>query len=232
MRSQKKNRRRTPATSHSAVEAAHLVFFPMVVMILILWVLYRTLFSFPVWFDESVGKALFFGFPVWLFIAMTGHKGIDAAFSPSRFQPGMLLGLAFGGVYGFITAISSLLVHQRSIVAVALFESTAFWNEFSLALLTGFWESLLFYAFFMTIIMEKYAKWSLVQQVALTAVLFVAFHIPALLKSFDTMTVLGMVVVLSFFAVGQALIYAGWRNGYALLLSHAIWGMVLLVYTS
>lgn len=231
MRSQKKHRR-TSSHSHQASDAAHLVFFPMVVLILVLWILYRALFNFPVWFDETIGKALFFGFPVWLFITMTGHKGIDAAFSPSRFQPGMLLGLAFGGVYGFVTAISTVLLQNRTLEAAALFNSSQFWNEFTLAMLTGFWESLLFFAFFMTVIMEKYAHWSLLKQVLLTAFLFVIFHIPSLLNSFDILTVLGMTVVLTLFAVGQAYVYAGWRNGYALLLSHAIWGMVLLIYTS
>ena len=38
----------------------HQLFFPIVILIGIIWFLYRSLFNFPVWFDEIIGKAIFF----------------------------------------------------------------------------------------------------------------------------------------------------------------------------
>jgi len=211
-------------------KAARMAFFPVLTLIFILWMLYRSLFSFPVWFDESIGKAVFFGVPVWLFVTMTRHKAIVAGFAPGRLYRGLLLGLAIGGVFGFVAAIVSVLSKGALLVATPLFIAPEFWGEFVLAICTAFWETLVFYSFVMTMIQEKYSQWSLTRQAVLTSTIFILFHIPNAFLRFQLGAVSGVIFLLFLFALGQAYLFAARKNAYALVLSHAIWGLVLLSY--
>lgn len=208
----------------------HIVFFPLLLLTLILWVLYRALFVFPVWFDESFGKGIFFGLPVWFYIVITQSEAIKDTFSYYKMQSGLLLGLAVGGIFGFTTIIMSLLQTGATPQAVPLFMSSVFWQEFFLALLTAFWETLLFFSFVMVVIQQKYAKLSLTFQLIMVVVIFMAFHLPNIILRYEGVAILSQVFLLSLFALGQALLFASRRNFYALVISHAIWGMVLLVH--
>ena len=227
---------KTPtSTSESSIGSkSHIVFYPIVVLTLLLWVLYRSLFTFPVWFDEIIGKALFFGFPVWLYINIVGAQKILETMSLRKFQSGILLGLAVGGIFGFATSILSLLTRDVTVQSAALFSNQQFWGEFVLALFTGFWETLLFYTFICTVIQEKYSKWAVSNQALLTAFIFLVFHLPNIYLRFAHISIQAVVVqviLLFLFALGQAFLFIGRRNTFALILSHAIWGMVLLVHT-
>ena len=125
----------------------NVIFFPLLALILILWVLYRSLFNFPIWFDEMLGKAIFFGLPVWLYISVTESESITDTFSPKKLKSGLLLGVAVGGVFGFVFSILSVIQSGAVVEAVSLFDSNIFWYEFILALFTAFWETLLFFSF-------------------------------------------------------------------------------------
>lgn len=208
-----------------------IAFYPILVLTLVLWTLYRTLFNFPVWFDEIFGKAIFFGFPVWLYITVSGFKVIADSFAPSKLQSGLLLGIAAGGIFGFTTSIVSLFQTGASIESVWLLSSDTFWSEFGLALFTAFWETLLFYSFVMTVIQQKYPRWPLLNQVLLTGGIFILFYIPNTFTRFDPVTAIGQLCMLFLFSIGQAFLFQSKHNGYALVLSHAIWGMVLLTHS-
>ncbi|MCA9369039.1 MAG: hypothetical protein H6773_02380 [Pseudomonadales bacterium] len=215
---------------NSEILSRHILFFPLLTLVLVLWLLYRSLFQFPVWFDETVGKALFFGLPVWVYVTVTGYEKIIDTFSSYKLQEGLLLGIAIGGIYGFVMSILSLAQSGAAVEAVMLFDSPDFWREFSLAMLTSFWETLLFFSFVMTVLMEKYKKWSMLKTVFFTAVIFMIFHIPNTLLRFSGVQILSQIFILSLFALGQALLFYDRKNAYALVLSQAIWGMVLLVH--
>lgn len=230
MRSKRKPPLNVKKTSPSKSYAL-IVFYPILVLTLVLWVLYRTLFNFPVWFDEVFGKALFFGFPVWLYITVSGFKIITDSFAPIKLHSGLLLGIAAGGIFGFTTSILSLFQTGAPVESVWLFSSEQFWQEFTLALFTAFWETLLFYSFVMTVIQEKYPRWPLLNQALLTAGIFVLFHVVNSFIRLDPVAAVGQLVLLFLFALGQAFLFHSRRNGYALVLSHAIWGMVLLTHT-
>lgn len=210
---------------------ATVIFFPLLTLTLIMWVLYRMLFSFPIWFDETVGKAIFFGVPVWLYVVATKNKSVLESFSSYKMQSGLLLGLAVGGVFGFVGSLLALAQRGGSVQAVWLFNSTEFWREFILALLTAFWETLLFYSLVMTVVQKRYAGWALWQHILLVALIFVIFHIPNTLLRFGPQFVPGQLMLLLLFAIGQASLFAATGNGYALVLSHAIWGMILLIHS-
>lgn len=218
------------STKTNSSKTTHIGFFPLISLMLVAWVLYRSLFSFPVWFDETVGKAVFFGLPVWLYIVMNGNHSVPDAFAPYKLRNGLLLGIAVGGVFGFVTSIIALLQRGGGIESALLFSSDAFWREFALAIMTAFWETLLFFAFALTLIQEKFVKWSTLQQVLLSAAIFVLFHAPNTILQYDSQIVATQLVLLFLFAMGQGYLFAARRNAYALVLSHAIWGMVLLVH--
>ena len=211
-------------------KASHIAFFPVLVLIFIMWMLYRSIFTFPVWFDESIGKLLFFAVPIWLFVTMTGHKGVVESFAPTKARRGLLLGIAAGGLFGFVASILSFVSTGAMIEAVPIFTAPNFWGEFVLAMMTGFFETLLFYSFAMTLILEKYPRWSLLRQSLTIALIFLVFHIPNALLRFELPSMSGVFLLLFLFALGQAYLFAARKNAYAIVLTHAIWGMVLLVY--
>ncbi len=218
------------------VHHAHIVFYPLLFLTLILWVLYRSLFSFPVWFDEVIGKALFFGLPVWIYATIAGSQSVTAGFTARKLQTGVLLGLAIGGVFGFATSLLMIFTHASQVTPALLFTSNRFWSEFILALFTAFWETLLFYNFVLTVIQEKYAEWSDSQHALFAAGIFLLFHLPNTLLRFmhgpqAFQTIFVQFTILFLFALGQAYVYIGRRNSYALVLSHALWGLVLLLHT-
>lgn len=209
----------------------HVVFFPLLLLTLVLWVLYRGLFNFPVWFDETLGKAIFFGLPVWLYVGVTEAKSIVDTFDPNKLKSGLLLGITAGGILGFIFSIISIVQNGAVVQAVPLFYSNRFWYEFILALFTAFWETLLFYSFVMIILREKFHSWSMSSHVFLTALIFLIFHLPNIILRYDIALVLPQIFVLFLFAIGQGFLFYTRKNSYALVLSHAIWGMVLLVHS-
>jgi hypothetical protein len=149
----------------------HVAFIPLLSLVLIVWVAYRVLFHFPVWFDESVGKAIFFGLPVWLYISMTRSEGMKQTFSIEKIRPGLLLGLAVGGIFGFAATIAGFARAHVVVQSAPLFTSDLFWGEFLLAMLTGFWESLFFFCWVMVIVQEKFRHWPAVNQLLMIVTL-------------------------------------------------------------
>ncbi len=206
------------------------VFIPILILTFILWMFYRSVFHFPVWFDETIGKALFFGLPVWLYITITQNRHITDTFGWQKFEPGILLGLAFGGIYGFVASIFFVWLGGGGVQPALLFASPVFWNEFLLALMTGFWETLLFYSMIQTVLMRRYPRWSLARLVLVITGLFIAFHIPNMLLRSETISIVWQLPLLTLFAAGQALIFYRTKNSYILILSHAFWGLVLLMH--
>jgi hypothetical protein len=217
MRSQKKHK-------------IHELFLPLIVLTLVLWFLYRRLFMFPVWFDETIGKAIFFGLPAWLYVTSTGFREVIDTFSTPKLKPGLLRGLAVGGLFGFITLFFRLWQRQGSVLFVPVFFADAFWWEAFLALCTAFWETLFFFSFVMSVIQDRFEDWKLSKQVTATSLIFMLFHIPNIFLRFSGEQVIVLLLLLTLFSVGQALLFARNRNAYTLILSHTLWGLSLLIY--
>lgn len=218
----------TPAKHHEDRK----LFFIILSLILVVWVVYRLVLpQFPIWFDETAGKALIFGLPVWFFILVTRNRSVWETFSWEKFEPGFLMGVAFGGIYGFVTSIIFLLNSGGEVQTVNLFLAPKFWTEFALAIFTGFWETLLFFSLIQTMVAEYYKKWDLNKQVLLVTAIFLLFHLPNMFLRADAMAVVWQFILLGCFAAGQALIFSQTKNSYALVLSHTFWGMVLLTHS-
>jgi len=208
------------------------LFLPFVVIALILWTIYRFVFNLPVWFDESIGKALCFGLPTLVYISLTGYRGISETVDLRKLKLGLFRGIAFGGIFGFAGALASIISQNKTVLAVPFFYSGNFWFEFALAILTGFWESLFFYAFIMGVIQFAWSHWSFTKQLAVVVAIFLLFHIPAIFVESATFTSMaGYILLVTAFGIVQALLYARNRNLYTLIVVHAIWGMTLLIHT-
>jgi len=220
-----------PRTKQLNRHDAHSLFFPFLILCFIIWLMYRALFQFPVWFDEVIGKAVFFGLPVMIYVHLTNTRVVPTSFSLQKLHPGLMTGIALGGVFGFMASLLGVF-QAGGVQSVALFSSSEFWWQFFLALMTAFWETLFFFSWIMIILQEKFPDWNLLKQVMVVAGIFLVFHVPNTFLRFSGTAVIAQLVLLFLFALGQALFFANRRNGYALTLSHAIWGMVLLVHLS
>lgn len=217
-------------TAASMAASRHVAFIPLIIVTCLIWFIYRALFSFPVWFDETVGKALFFGLPVWLYVTLSGSRSIPETFSLHKLRQGLLTGVAIGGLYGFAASILTLIQLKAQVQPVALFNSPDFWGEFFLALMTGFWETLFFFSWIMVIWQERFPKQSLLKQILAVSLIFVVFHLPNAFLRLPPLGAIRLIFLLFLFAIGQALVFSRWKNGYTLTLSQAIWGMVLLIH--
>lgn len=208
----------------------HQLFFPIVILVGIMWFLYRSLFNFPVWFDEIIGKAIFFGLPVWVYINVTGFRPIIDTFRLKKLQPGLFKGLILGGIFGLVTIFMRLTVTGYRIQPLLVFFADEFWWEMLLALFTAFWETVFFFSFVMAVVQDRFIKWSLAKQIILVTLIFLLFHIPNIFLRFDLIMVFPLLSLLTLFSIGQSLIFSQKQNGYLLVMSHTIWGMVLLIY--
>ncbi|MDH5533396.1 MAG: CPBP family intramembrane metalloprotease [Candidatus Pacebacteria bacterium] len=223
-------KRKKPTKFKNIPRINHKFFWPLVILVGVLWFIYRALFNFSVFFDETIGKAIFFGFPVLLYISVSNFIKIKDSLDLNKMHKGMLLGIAYGGIYGFAAAITSYAINKHGVQAVDLFSSSAFWWEFFLALLTAFWETIFFFSFIMMVLEDRMKKWSLTKLVLVTAAIFAIFHAPNAILRFDLSLVIAQVALMFIFGLGQALLFSKEKNAYALMISHAIWGMVLLVH--
>ncbi len=191
----------------------------------LLW--YRLTFHAPVWVDEMIAKAAIFGFPVILFLRTHHLSSSKIGFSKATFWSGAYRGLAIGGLFGFTAMIASRL-HHSSVLIPNLFSSPLFWWTFFLAMVTAWWESLFFYGLVQTVLTKLFNNE--VKTLIFTTLIFVVFHAPRLLLmqgvgSIPSLCLLGL------FALGQAIVFARTKSLTTIMVSHAFWGMALLVYT-
>lgn len=208
-------------------------FIKTVSVLFILWMVYRTFFHLSPWIDEVLVKGVVFGLPVWFYckssLARAKRIGLDA----SLFLPGMLLGLAFGGLFGF-TVILANVAKGMHLQSVNIFLSTPFLSTMFLSLFTSWWESLFFFGYVQNMLGEKFSslgKFGTPLVILLTTVVYVLFHSPLRIVTlgFGAST-FGILFMLFLFSAGQAIVYNRTKNMYALVLSYLLWGMVLLVY--
>lgn len=215
----------------------HRYFLHSLGVMFLIWSLYRYLFTgMPVVIDESVGKLIFFGIPVWTYVILTQAPLLYDELSPKIFFKGLFLGLAFGGIFGFVGTLATLSGKSNVLIA-PMFISVNFWWQFFLGLLTGFWESMFFFSWVFATLQLAFPSWNLVKVSLFNMLVFVLFHIPNLLIRFDdtwstsfSTYFFSQIFLLVAFSLGQGLLFYRYRNLYLLTITHAIWGMVLLVF--
>jgi len=223
------SRRKKNKPVSSVTRVSTVAFLPLLFLSFVFWFVYRALFDFPVWFDESLGKIVFFGLPVWLYILVSGQRDIVDTFASYKIKRGFMMGIAIGGLYGFLAATLAVW-NKGSVMPAFPFYSTAFWYEFFWALVTGFWETLFFFSFVFLATRAKFRRWGLLNQVLFVAGVFLLFHLPNIVLRFEGVEIIFQIILLSLFSLGQALLFYVEENGYTLVISQALWGMVLLLH--
>lgn len=190
---------------------------------------YRLVFSYPVWFDEIFAKALILGAPFLFYVLLARRSAGSFGMDPKRFWLGLYLGLALGGSFGFVAMLASAVKTGGQVLIPNLFDAMDFWEVFFLALMTAWWESLFFYGFALNVfIAERKGEWIAALK---TMALFVVFHAPILIIRGSLVGSIVPLLLLALFALGQAVIYIRYRSLISVVVSHAFWGMALLVYT-
>lgn len=208
----------------------HQAFISLLTITFFSWTLYRILFAFPVWFDEVIGKAVFFGLPVWLYSVIAQSKVSLNSLMPTKLKQGLYIGLAVSGLYGSVGTIAVLLGYS-SVQEALLFFSADFWWQVFLAICTGFWESLFFFGWVLAIAEKRFTNWSELKMLFFTSIVFLLFHIPNILLRTGTQLFYPQLFLLFAFSFGQGLLFLRYRNLYALTLSQAAWGLILLFYS-
>ncbi len=220
----------SPAGHSRILRKLHTFFF-LLLTLFFLWLGYRTFFPLPVWFDEGVAKALIFGVPVVFFASSSHFISKEIGLDQEQLFPGLFLGLAVGGLYGFAGLFLEVFA-GREIVAAPYFATPDFWWLGFLALLTAWWESLFFFGLPVQFV-RSIAPWFSETLLGIVVVaIFLLFHAPLrVLITGLTPQFLVSMGVLALFAIGQFIFYMRTKNMYALVLSHALWGLVIELYS-
>lgn len=202
-----------------------------IIGLFVIWALYRSLALFPEWFDEIIAKGIVFGIPSILYARNAIRGSEKLGIVASRFWPGLYMGLLVGGIYGFVGAGRSIF-GGVPVEPALLFSSSAFWFQFFLAMMTAWWESVFFFGFIMNALQDEY-RFSEIVSVIGAVLVFIIFHAPLriMLAGFSSVTV-AQLMLLAIFAAGQSILFLRTKSVYAVTISHALWGMVLMVYGS
>lgn len=147
------------------------------------------------------------------------------------FWKGMFSGLMIGGLYEFI-GVFSYMLRGTTFMRAYIFESPLFLSAFFLALMTAWWESLFFFGYVLNKTKDMFKK-AEIPAVLFTSLVFVAFHAPIRVLMTGFTPQLGSeLFVLLLFAIGQSILFLRTKSIFSVVLSHALWGMVLLIYTA
>ncbi len=206
------------------------LFWAIIAITLILWFLYRSLFNFPVVFDETLGKALFLGLPIWMYVSIIGQDALSETPNFRLTKSGLIKGILYGGLFSFIAVFLSLATKGETIIPVDLFNSFRFWKEFLLAIMTAFWESIFFFGFIQVVLQKKYKNLDATKRVMLTGLIFLLFHLPNSILRFQGIQVAQQIWLMSLFGLGQALLFETEKSIYTLIFTHTFWGMTLLIH--
>lgn len=205
-------------------------FFFLEMSLLVLWIAYRALTNFPIVFDEGIAKAVVFGMPVFWLASQSPFIAREMGLDARNMIPGMYLGVAIGGLYGFAAVLSQVLA-GRMVTEASLYLTSEFWWLAFLAFLTSWWESLFFFGLPVQFLRST-AAWISNEMIGIfVVVLFLLFHAPLrILIVGPSPGFLLQMGILALFAVGQFVIYTRTKNMYAIVLSHLFWGLAIEIY--
>ena len=219
----------TPYSQRQVFRSLYAFFF-LEMSLLVLWVAYRALVHQSVWFDEGIAKAIVFGLPVFWFASRSRYVANEIGLDANKIVPGLYLGLAVGGLYGFVGILSQV-SGGRQVVEAALFAEPKFWWLAFLALLTSWWESLFFFGMPVQYL-KSLASWLSEWMIGgFTVILFLLFHAPLrIIVSGASPQFFVQMFLLSLFAMGQYILYTRTKNMYCIVLSQLLWGLVIEIY--
>ena len=204
------------------------------VYLLVVWGFYRVLFRFPVWVEEFVLKPLVFVIPVFLKVRREedswkkrlGSLGI----SWKNLFAALAFGLSLGVFYLFVGRLGQFF---RFGGIVSNPYGSPLGNPIlvlTLAFATAISEELAFMGYLLPRLQRVWKdEWKSATSVAL---LFAAIHMPILIFSYryPASLVVGQFLLTFVLGFGNSVLMLRLKNVAAPILSHALWGMAVLLF--
>jgi membrane protease YdiL (CAAX protease family) len=198
------------------------------VFLLLIWSMYRFISPLPVWIEEVFVKGLIFGLPVFVIIFWKEKKDLTSlGIGMHNFFESVYLGLALGVFFWFFGQIANFLRYQGLLSLREIQPTSPEFGAFLLlALITAWWEELVFMGY----ILQRLAKvikneW----KVALvTASMFCVVYMPAMIVARISISQMILRLMLIFsLGLGNSILMFRTKNLMAPILAHALWGTML-----
>lgn len=202
-------------------------------IILIVWSIYRSKFSFPEWFDEFIAKPLVFVLPVYLYIKKVERKKFFPSLwlTTKNIFKEIYLGIFIGFVFVVSAFLSNYIKHGdlffTSPVALTWQNLlTIFFTPFA----TGFSEEILSRGFILKRLYEE--SKNLYNSVFLSSVLFFILHIPILFTNLKlTGNLLLFFMTTDFIlSLANSFIFLERKNLILPILVHAFYNLAVALY--
>lgn len=225
-------RERVSIFKHKGEYATEHDLLQLYVYVLLIWGFYRLIFRFPLEVEEVVLKPLVFLVPVFLRIRTDGKTWAERLNSIGITWKNLFAALAFGlslGVfYLFVGRMGQLFRFGSSAPYGNTSDSPV--NVILLALATAISEEILFVGYFLP---RLHRLWKQEWKVAMmVAVGFAALHVPILVfhYHFPVGLVLGQFLLTFVLGFGNSVLMLRLKNVVAPILSHALWGIAVLLF--
>lgn len=213
--------------THKRWEALHRVF-GFFFVLFVVWGLYRLLSPLPVWLEETVLKGLVFGGGVyWVAVRLEGWSLEQLGITSKRLFEGVMLGVGLGLLMGVVGSWGHFLRYgEQGLAALSVSELGSF---FLLALVTAFWEQLVFAGYVVQRLSEVLSEeWV---AVFLAGLLFALIHVPALLvQQVGVVQFMAHSLLLLSVGVGAGVLILRTRTLLAPIMAHAMWGVALYLF--
>lgn len=199
-------------------------------LVTLIWTIYRYTLKLPVWVEETFIKGLVFSIPLILIPLKTSHILPALGITRQNFFKSVYLGITVGIILGFSGQIGNLIRHGYFNFNSYGLTSATIGNFIILAIITAFWEQLLFTGYFLarlknTINNETY-------RVLIVGMGFTLIHLPALIfiQHLGLSAILFSSFLLLSLGVSCAILRLRLNNLIAPIMIHAFWGITIFLF--
>jgi membrane protease YdiL (CAAX protease family) len=195
---------------------------------LVVWGFFRLLSPLPIWIEEVFVKAVVFGLPVFLVVLNKEKKDLTSlGISTKNFFESVYLGLSLGAFFWFFGQLSNFIRH-KGVLTLREIQPTSpeFGGFLLLALITAWWEELLFMGYILNRLLKVIsAEWKVA---LITSTMFSLVYIPNMIvKGVSIWQMLLQIILLFSLGLGNSILMLRTKNLIAPILSHALWGAMI-----
>jgi membrane protease YdiL (CAAX protease family) len=195
---------------------------------LIVWGGYRWLSPLPVWIEEIFLKGLVFGLPVfWMVFGREKQGFASLGMTTKRLFEAVYLGLSLGAFFWVFGQVVNWFRYQGGVTLGEIWPTSAeFGALLLLAMVTAWWEELLFMGYLLPRLVKLMAAEG--RAVWLTAGLFTLINVPAIWGRGAGLAQAGLQVgLLCTLGLGNGVLMLRTKNLAAPILTHALWGVTM-----
>jgi membrane protease YdiL (CAAX protease family) len=203
-------------------------------IILIIWSVYRTKFSFPEWFDEFIAKPLIFVLPVYFYIKRVEKKDFlpSVLLTTKNIFKDIYLAIVIGFVFALSAFFSNYIKHGSfSFSSTILYSSSQKLSTyFLIALATGFSEEILSRGFILKRLYEE--SKNIYSSSFIASILFFIIHIPIL---FTNVKLTGNFLLFFMFndiilSLANSFIFLNRKNLISPILIHTFYNVAIILF--